>query len=347
MGRNRAESSAIYASERSESMSSAQRHFLQQDRIPEMGPAHATGQEDEQIEPTTFLSSPNGSSLGSPDDVDTEPMVRIPLKPLDLYNKYRQEQAALPERPPESQHPAHRPRPFEPKQSSQAELDQPIALARLRIEESSQPAECETSEPKGSPTLGSASGLSGMVRQHLRSDSNTSSNYGGNGMPSSGLTSRFPQDTTEPLPHHTEYAAKHNPWEAEEWDQRQSDYGGNDFHLEDALRSAHTDDITPKPPSTRSPNIYTGQDSRNPAWEKELEYRHTRDGSLETQKEQLNFKNDLAAHRRIVQENLKSFIETESRSTTPFPAAELSRDTATQQSSRCPETEIEPRLFGK
>lgn len=324
MGRNRADSSATFASGRSASNSSAQRQFLPYDRIPETASSQATVPEHEAVEPSTFLSSPNGSSIGSPEDVDPEPKIIVPIKPLDLYNKYRLEQSSTRERPPESQHPAHRHHPFDPQEPNQADLDDQVALPRLRIEESPQPSERQIPAPEDSPTLGPVSGLSGMVRQHLRSDSNTSSVYGG--IPSAGHISHFPLDPTEPLPHHTEYATKNNPWDTEEWNQRQSDYDGNNFHLEAALSGTKTDSVTPKPLATRSPNVETVQDDRKSSWEKELDIHHTRDGSSETQKERLDFKNDLAARRRRVQENLKSFVETESRSASPLPGSEFPKD---------------------
>lgn len=321
MGRNRAESNATFASNRSRSNSSAQRQFLPQDRISEVSSAQVPVPENEAVTPVTFLSSPNGSSVGSPEDVQQEAKARAPIKPLDLYNKYRQGQASTLERPPESQHPAHRQRPFEAPGVKPVDHkpSYPVALPRLRIEESPQPSDRQVVEPEDSPTLGPISGLSGMVRQHLRTDSNTSSIYGG--MPSAGLASRFPHDPTDPLSHHSDHTAKNNPWETEEWDQSQSDYDGNNFHLEDAINGTKPETVQTMPLSTRSPNGEVTQDHRS-SWERELESHHARNGSSETQKEREDFKNDLAARRRKVQENLKSFVETESRAASPSLGAD-------------------------
>lgn len=317
-GRSRAESNTTFASDRSRSNSSMQRQFLPQDRIPET-PTQVTVPEDQAIKAGAFLSSPNGSSLGSPDDIDHDIRPKAPIRPADLYTKYRQEQPLVLERPPESQHPAHRLRPFEPATnaaSSSSEI--PATKPRLRIDESPDASKRDEEDPADSPTLGPATGLSGMVRQHLRSDSNTSSVYGAT--PSAGLVSRFPHDNAEPMPQN-EYTTKDNPWETDDWDQSQSDYDGNNFHLESALNGNKSGSVTPAPLSSRSPNVETSQDQHKSSWEKELETHHTRDGSSETQKERLDFKNDLAARRRRVQENLKSFVETDSRSASPLPGA--------------------------
>jgi len=329
MGRTRADSNATFASGRSRSNSSVQRQFLPQDRIPEIVPStQATVPEDHAIQTGTFLSSPDRSSLDSHDDVEQEPQQRIPVRPMDLYKKYRQDLPVALERPPESQHPANRERPFELQQPKSEDTANQIAASkpRLRIEESPEPSDHLPKDPSDSPTLGPTTGLSGMVRQHLRSDSNTSSVYGGMLPPSAGLVSPFPYDPLEPLPQN-EYTTRTNPWEADEWD-RQSDYGGNDFHLEETLSRTKPNSAIPLPLSARSPNIEAGQDNHQSSWEKELETHHTRDGSSETQKERLDFKNDLAARRRRVQENLKSksYVETDSRSESPLPGGELSRD---------------------
>ncbi|EHL03182.1 hypothetical protein M7I_0692 [Glarea lozoyensis 74030] len=158
------------------------------------------------------------------------------------------------ERPPESQHPANRQKIAEssvvPKDGS---LDSPRSGDGLLTPDFNKPS---LNLPADSPTLGPTSGttgLSGMVRQHLRSDSNTSSVYGG-------------------------------------------------------ASSA-----------VRSPNVEKRNDGVKSAWERELESHHTRDGSTETQKERLDFKNELAERRRRVQENMKSFVEADSRSASPLP----------------------------
>lgn len=261
--------------------------------------------------------------MSSPDDVEQQlgKPKNNNMRPLDLASRYQQDQQLTLKRPPESQHPANRQRPSEPERP-----DSRLNEARspsITVYKSAVPAEKPTGPPADSPTLGPTTGLSGMVRQHLRTDSNTSSIYGG--VPSAGLVSRFPVDPTEPMPQN-DYGTKNNPWETDDWDHGY--YGENKFSLDESVNDTTTDEAIPPPLSIRSPNVETaGQVNGKPAWEKDMEVHHTRDGSSETQKEREHFKNELATRRRRVQENLKSFVETESRSGSPMPGGEWSRET--------------------
>ncbi|KAG0649658.1 hypothetical protein D0Z07_3683 [Hyphodiscus hymeniophilus] len=325
IGRMRAESNATFASGRSTSNSSSQRHFLPQDRIPQVtsSKSQLPSPANETSNAGTFLSSPDGSSLGSHDDVEQA----IKSKPTFIFPSqiYRQNQIQTAERPPESQHPANRQRTFQPNPPSPMGGRQspsvPGSNAFSRLAESTAPP--TSAPPADSPTLGPVSGLSGMVRQHLRSDSNTSSIYGG--IPSAGLTFRFPYDPTEPLPQN-EYTSKYNPWDTDDWDQ--ASYDENKFSLESAIDRTREDSVIPPPLSVRSVNVDDGvQEPNRSVWEKELEnHHHTRDGSSETQKERQDFKAELASRKRRVQETLKSFHETESRSASPALSPDWARD---------------------
>ena len=324
MPRSRADSNATFVSARSRSNSSAQRQFLPQDRIPEVTSSspQATVPENETLDSGTFLSSPNGSSLGSPDLQH----VTKPKQPFIFPSQiYRQNQPTTLERPPESQHPANRQRPFQQQNpSSPIRVGQSpsiqVSNSFSNGEELSAPA--STAPPADSPTLGPTTGLSGMVRQHLRSDSNTSSVYGG--VPSASLASRFPQDPTEPLPQN-EYTTKNNPWDTDDWDQ--ASYEENKFSLESELDGMRGQNAVPPPLLVRSPNVDPAvQDPSKSSWEKEMETHHTRDGSSETQKERQDFEAELATRRRRVQEKMKSFVETESRSESPAPTPDWSKD---------------------
>ncbi|KUJ20727.1 uncharacterized protein LY89DRAFT_547074, partial [Mollisia scopiformis] len=311
-GRNRAESNATFASERSRSNSSAQRHFLPPDRIPEAS-KQVTVPEDEAIASGTFFSSGDDSSVTSPSE--PEPIKsKLQPKPLDLSHLYHPDQQISLERPPESQHPAHRQRPFE--EESRGKVP---ALPSSTL----QPVKPVTpQEPADSPTLGPTSGLSGMVRQHLRTDSNTSSIYGG--VPSVNFGSRFPLDPTDPMPQN-DYGTKNNPWDDNDWEHTY--YGESNADQDGAANFLNGNSFVPPPLSVRSPNLdNAGKSPIKPDWEKELEVHHTRDGSTETQKEQQDFKNELASRRRQITENLKSFHETESRSASPMPPVDLPKD---------------------
>jgi len=297
--RTRTESNATYASERSRSNSSAQRAFLPHDRIPEAPMNNITVPETEAVSSGTFLASPDSTSSASPNDVAPEQSrFRNHPKPLDLSHLYRPEQRAQLDRPDESQHPAHR---LQPDAS-------PVVASPDVSNTNLQPTSAKSPQPPAdSPTLGP--GL-GSIRQHLRSDSNTSSVYGG--VPSAHFTSRFPLDPHESMPQN-EYSSKNNPWD-NDWDQ-ESNYG------EDSSANLMNGG-TAQPPalSIRSPNIETSaKEPRKASWEKEMASRHVREGSTETQKEHQAFQEELATRRRKVQEKMKSMVESESRSTSPMP----------------------------
>ncbi|KAF8867410.1 hypothetical protein BDZ45DRAFT_571056, partial [Acephala macrosclerotiorum] len=308
-GRMRAESNATFASQRSISNSSAQRNFLPHDRIPET-PKQITVPENKAIASGTFLSSPNDTSTTS--RVEPEPLkTRTHPKPLDLSHLYDPDQQISLERPPESQHPALRQRPVEDEPMSRSPTFKPSNLS---------PAAPQ--EPTDSPTLGPATGLSGMVRQHMRTDSNTSSVYGN--VPSGNFGSRFPLDPMDPMPQN-DYGTKNNPWDNDDWDQVH--YSESSLGQDGAANSLNGNSFAPPPLSVRSPNLdATRKSPMKSDWQRELEIHHTRDGSSETQKEQLDFKNELASRRRQITENLKSFHESESRSASPMPLVDLPKE---------------------
>ncbi|PMD48483.1 hypothetical protein L207DRAFT_413826 [Hyaloscypha variabilis F] len=315
MNRTRADSNATFASDSSRSNSSAQRHFLPQDRIPETSRSDASVPENKSTGAGTFLNSPDGSSQGSLNDVMQEPTKpKVILRPLDLYAKYRQEQPITLERPPESEHPANR-------QTVTTETSNEPTAPSLELTATNLQPNSAPHPPADSPTLGPTVGLID-IRQHLRSDSNSSSIYGG--VPSAGITSRFPLEHTEPLPQN-DYTAKNNPWDQDEWDHDY--YRDANFGQDASSEVSRPEEILPAPHSARATNFEaTGQDLHKPSWEKEMENHHTRNGSSETQKERQDFKNELATRRRQVKEHLKSFVETEGRAESPMLGSEVPKE---------------------
>ncbi|TAQ90564.1 hypothetical protein B7494_g1150 [Chlorociboria aeruginascens] len=340
MNRARGDSNATYASNRSRSNSSAQRQYLPYDRTPEGRAAspQIVLAENKAIGKGAFLSSPSGSSVGSPADPETQSGGRWgPSKPFNFPSMSNQERLPTPERPPESQHPANRLQPFQPHEpirglnGSNSPVRAKPQAGPSHIAEPLDPGDFldpETAPPADSPTL-PTSGLSGMVRQHLRSTSNTSSIYGG--APSAGLLSRFPSDPVEPTMPCNDYSTGHNPWESEDWDQEFT--AENKMSFEVGVDELQTETDMP-PPLPAQPPDADGVERDPPisSWEKEMDSRHTRDGSSETQKERQDFHMELAARRRRVQENLKSFVETDSRSTSPLPGENGQRDNQVKNS---------------
>lgn len=134
-------------------------------------------------------------------------------------------------------------------------------------------------EKPDSPTLGpSGLGLSGLVRTHLRRDSDKSSIY----RPPSPAPATKPTGNSN-LP---------------DASLKQFDLG------EPVLQSA-------------TPNSTEPKGTPHTSWESELMRGHRRGASTETQREREEFANELAERRRKVQEKLKGFAESESRSASP------------------------------
>ncbi|KAI1388119.1 uncharacterized protein F4822DRAFT_302799 [Hypoxylon trugodes] len=162
--------------------------------------------------------------------------------------------------------------------------------------------------PADSPTLGpvTGAGLSGMVRQHLRGDSNASSIYGAI-PPTSGLESRFPADpdTAESF---NDLGAGVNPWDA-----------SRDWSLD-------LDVNEPMPDvQSRSSNVPDTEDFINIGL------------STTPSDERDEFASQLADGARRVRERLTTYVETDSRSTSPHrqgEPADSSRGLLRQKESR-------------
>ncbi|KAI1827087.1 hypothetical protein F4861DRAFT_468614 [Xylaria intraflava] len=161
---------------------------------------------------------------------------------------------------------------------------------------SSPPVESKGISPVDSPTLGpgiDGSGLSGMVRQHLRADSNASSIY--DGMQSTAaLESGVPVGKSSAKPP-LEYGTDSNPWEGED--------RGRDWNLdldvnEPILDTESFTSNTSKPAEAKSSLPLEGGDSRD------------------------EFVDRLADEARRIREKLTSYVETDSRSPSPHRMVE-------------------------
>ncbi|KAI0395242.1 hypothetical protein F5Y17DRAFT_208217 [Xylariaceae sp. FL0594] len=155
--------------------------------------------------------------------------------------------------------------------------------------------------PADSPTLGpgtDVSGLSGMVRQHLRGDSNASSTYEAAPL-TTGLESRFPAPTANATALHG-YGAGSSPWGREDH--------GRDWNLDlDVNEPLGDGDSLACDPAGRIGDDTDGQTNRRASANE--------------------FAHQLADGARRVRERLTSFVETDSRSSSPHRATE-SRDGA-------------------
>lgn len=330
MPRNRSDSNLTFASNRSRSNSAAQKHFQPHERISESNDRQSTVPEESPVYSGTFLSTSERSPDSPPRETQPAPQVRLPT-PAEIYKMHRAVPKTTLERPPESQHPAHRQQalgqppiqiqaPFQNDGFSFNDSRTPTIPILTPVLSSSNLSTPIVESPSDSPTLGPTSGLSSM-RQHLRSDSNSSSVY--STMPSAGLVSRFPDHEDSNMPQN-DYTVKDNAWDAADWDRGyDADYVGK--YVEPSP-PRNNEEVMP-PLNVRSANVEQAppQDAR-PSWEQEMDGHHVRSESSATQKEQQEFRNELAFRRRQVKENLKSFVETESRSTSPGPGYDSPRD---------------------
>ncbi|KAL8849676.1 MAG: hypothetical protein Q9221_005366 [Calogaya cf. arnoldii] len=201
-----------------------------------------------------------------------------------------------------------------------------------------------------SPTLGPASGLTsinglnGLVRAHLRNDSGQSSIYP---EPSPGPSSRFPNDVQKPG-HSRDPSATNEPTSFLRESTLVLDNKGSNIHP--VLRTDASDmppplsirarqmldqatalrEVSPKAQEMLGQNkaqrVLGGETPRPShenlmSWHEQLRAHHARGGSTETQKEREGLATELAERRRAVQDNLRSFVENESRSSSPAPGS--------------------------
>ncbi|EKG20594.1 hypothetical protein MPH_02121 [Macrophomina phaseolina MS6] len=185
-----------------------------------------------------------------------------------------------------------------------------------------------------SPTLGPDNGgLNGMIRQHLRNQSQQS------GVSSVYDNERedFDEDqshnhTSQPsamsmvseTPAHSSYSHS-NPWDLEDLD-------GGYYGEADSLSSVSPVDTSrskaqpfPRPSTNmeafRSEPARSQQQEREEVihWEQEMKSKHTRNLSQSTLAEREAFQKDLEERQKAIQEALKNKVDTESRSSSPTP----------------------------
>ncbi|KAK0707699.1 hypothetical protein B0H67DRAFT_495728 [Lasiosphaeris hirsuta] len=284
-GRFRAESNASFVTGRSRSSSSVQRQNLElKTEMVKTQPAVP-----EEIRPS--FSKPEPSPLPAS-------ILSTSILPVTA------------QRPADEDHPAFR----------QSALPTPLTIStRMSGEPSPISEHPGTSEdnsaqvsPEDSPTLGPNNGLSGLVRQHLRSDSNSSSVYGPV-PPSSDFASRFPLDPYEQLPQDTG-SKSNNPWLAsgQEWT---LSYYGDGAEPASAPASAKLEPVPETKPNTTTES--KGSDRSSNITEDDTD----------------EFANQLANARRRVREKLTSYVESDSsRGTSPMRHSDSSKDLAAQPS---------------
>ncbi|OBT60965.1 hypothetical protein VE03_09768 [Pseudogymnoascus sp. 23342-1-I1] len=314
---NRAESNATSQSDRSRE-SSTQREFAPRERMfpPKREPPPEPLQQQVAAPPQgmmgSFLTSPGDSSAASSPRGSAEEGKVNAWEQAAAYDEFEPRAAApaplvMGGRRVQAEHPALRkgglrlreldergqqqtvPRPA-PQQQARLPSKAP---EDVKVEKSKVPA------PADSPTL-PASGLSGIIRQHLRSESNTSSI---GGPPSPVLAPQYQA---------ADYTMNGNPW-----DDHPAVADNNDWAPHPTTTTT-TSSPAPTPTHSHStPRAASPASSDTPSWEKAINHHHSRDASTESAREREDFASELAARRKRVQENLRSFAESDSRSQSP------------------------------
>ena len=187
------------------------------------------------------------------------------------------------------------------------------------------------SQPKGgdSPTLGpNGLGLNGMIRSHLRHDSDRSSIY-----PPSPSASTFSHAHREVSIASTTHTV--NPPESVHSDPWEFDTVSRKSQNQSRVPSDATPTMSQKarqvlghaqqqPAPTKAQQILgheapngSSESVNSRSWQEELAAHHRRGESTETQKERQDFDRDLAERQRKIQERLRAVAESESRSMSP------------------------------
>ena len=208
-----------------------------------------------------------------------------------------------------------------------------------------------------SPTLGPtgvSNDLSGMVRQHLRNASGTSSVY----------PEDSPRRSRSSRPEVRESIFGHgSALDEQEW---KDEISHDDHWVKRASQKRESEVIPPLPPTLHfaarqmleqaqalkaqdsgklrqmtgndkaqrilggeAPRTNHGNQETEPPWQEQLKSHHTRGPSTETQMEREGLANELEARKRAVRNNLQTFAEGQSRDGSPAPSA----GTRTKESS--------------
>lgn len=206
-----------------------------------------------------------------------------------------------------------------------------------------------------SPTLGPTNelnGLNGLVRAHLRNDSGQSSIYPEQfpELASEPLlephSDGFPRSNEREIRDSESFFHKET-WDANNREGRVDGKSGRGFseafqampppltlrarHVLDqanALRNHESSKARQTLGNDKVQRVLGGEAPRtsqeslySTSWQDQVKPHHVRGGSTETEKERESFANELAQRSRRVRDNLKSFVENESRSVSPMPGA--------------------------
>lgn len=267
------------------------------------------------LEPTSSSSTPplftmlprDHESLSKP---LPPPKDDINPKYLGLLSFHHQHQAKQ-KRPSISQHPLYRSHKSDFEANS--EIDPNSSHTRLiPLQDSNQASQNHIA----------SSEINGMVRQHMRFESNASSVYG-------AVTENNPLSSLEhPISSSfNEYTSIGNPWE------NTADDNCDEIH-KDSLETnlaKQNDHTTPHIFLRSSENA--GANDKIVSSDKETSYFHTRQVSTDSEREQKDLMNEFANRRRHVKEKMKSFVESDNSLASPSQTVETPRESNPKNSA--------------
>ena len=303
---------------------------------------------------TSFLNGFSGSELGSQSENEADPDSPLPSP--------QYQNLTAPAHPPKIQETlsADHPNYHQPQRLPTAVSEEPVSdtLSQRTITHSHNSSISKVKNgllDVDSPTLGPTNGLNGLVRTHLRNESDQSSIYPEQ---SPSLLAKFPGES---------YNSSNQPHTFYSHDALSDDEQGREPYLppkpdhpedmppplavtaraflEQATALKHQESLKAKQilGNDKAQRILgreaprSSQESNNvPSWQDQLRAHHARGGSTETEKEREAFASELAERRRMVQDNLKTFVEAESRSASPAPSARNRDDSSGNPKSGYP-----------
>ena len=303
----------------------------------------------------TFFTGNSGSDVGSQPESESE---RDPNSPPPSKSQFQKSsphtsQQSRPNDPSRQLYfppdPVHLSEPAEETASDRRSYRSEKTITQQPTNSAPQGPTSDTRETD-SPTLGPtnvSNGLSGLVRAHLRNDSGQSSVY-----PEDEplRTKRFSVEVRESIFGH-ESALSHSRQQSRDENEADRAYWARQNRESDqssvaappplsfaarhileqatALRNNQEnckarqmlgDDKAQRILGGEAPRSgHQRQNSNN--WQEQLKAHHTRGMSNETQHEREALANELAERRRMVQDNLRTYVESENRSASPRPRA--------------------------
>ncbi len=191
-------------------------------------------------------------------------------------------------------------------------IDEPRPISSVRENQTGTPLVGDDFDPHEEGL-----GLSGLIRTHLRSDSDRSSTCPPVLMNKSPRIGASPLNADEPEMPEPEQA-QDQPIDV----QSRMAQSAKQFLDTANLMKNRLNSQTQR--SANQDAEQSGQESElTTSWQDELRSRHQRGGSTETQQEREAFKDELAERRRKVQEKLKNVVDNSSRSASPVLSSEI------------------------